>query len=132
VDRVVGAVLSPALSLPLGPPDTVVEQRALRRTDGTSVFTRAGSQLFTSAQVLAAERTLVDLAGRRDGRTTDSVDRALQDAWAAGQALNAGQAALVRELATSGARIHLALAPAGTGKTTALTALSHAWTAGGG
>ena len=134
VERVVGAVLSPALSLPLGPPDTVVEPRALRRTDGTSVFTRAGSQLFTSAQVLAAERTLVDLAGRRDGRITgsDSVDRALQDASAAGQALNAGQAALVRELATSGARVQLALAPAGTGKTTALTALSHAWTAGGG
>ena len=37
-----------------------------------------------------------------------------------GLPLNAGQAALVREMATSGARLQLAIAPAGSGKTTAM------------
>jgi len=47
-------------------------------------------------------------------------------------ALNPGQAALVRELATSGSRLQLALAPAGTGKTTAMAVLARAWTGDGG
>ena len=38
----------------------------------------------------------------------------------------------MRELATSGARLQLALAPAGTGKTTALRVLARAWTDAGG
>ena len=49
-----------------------------------------------------------------------------------GLALNAGQVALVREMATSGARVQLALAPAGTGKTTAMAALATAWRNSGG
>jgi ATP-dependent exoDNAse (exonuclease V) alpha subunit len=35
-------------------------------------------------------------------------------------------------MATSGARLQLAIAPAGTGKTTALHALTQAWLEGGG
>ena len=35
-------------------------------------------------------------------------------------------------MATSGQRLALALAPAGTGKTTAMAALSHAWRSSGG
>ncbi len=46
--------------------------------------------------------------------------------------LNPGQTALVRELASSGDRLQLALAPAGTGKTTALAVLARAWTEDGG
>ena len=49
-----------------------------------------------------------------------------------GVELNPGQARLVRELATSGGRLQLALAPAGTGKTTAMRVLARAWTADGG
>jgi hypothetical protein len=54
----------------------------------------------------------------------------LRARWAA--RLNAGQAALVRAMATSGARLQLAIAPAGAGKTTAMRALAGAWTEGGG
>ncbi|MCO7218576.1 AAA family ATPase [Klenkia sp. PcliD-1-E] len=46
--------------------------------------------------------------------------------------LNTGQTDFVRQLATSGARVQAALAPAGTGKTTALGVLAAAWRAGGG
>ena len=57
---------------------------------------------------------------------------ALLEATANGVSLNAGQIALVREMSTSGARLQLAIAPAGTGKTTAMRALAAAWRHGGG
>src|SRR3954464_386554 len=73
-------------------------------------------------------------AGRRDGHVTPSaaVEVALLESVANGVTLNPSQAQLVRELATSGAQVQLALAPAGTGKTTALRALATAWRVGGG
>ena len=49
-----------------------------------------------------------------------------------GVALDTGQAELVRALATCGARVQVALAPAGSGKTTAMATLAKAWRGGGG
>jgi hypothetical protein len=49
-----------------------------------------------------------------------------------GTAPDAGQASLVRQMCTSGARLQLAIAPAGAGKTTAMRALTLAWTQDGG
>ena len=49
-----------------------------------------------------------------------------------GTALDTGQASLVRQMCTSGARLQLAIAPAGAGKTTAMRALTLAWTEDGG
>jgi ATP-dependent exoDNAse (exonuclease V) alpha subunit len=49
-----------------------------------------------------------------------------------GTALDTGQAFLVRQMCTSGARLQLAIAPAGAGKTTAMRALTLAWTQDGG
>jgi len=49
-----------------------------------------------------------------------------------GIALDTGQASLVRQMCTSGARLQLAMAPAGAGKTTAMRALTLAWTEDGG
>ena len=94
----------------------------------------AGSQLYTSNPVLAAEQTVLAAAGRTDGRRADPqhVEVALLEATANGLSLNDGQAAFVRELATSGSRCQLALAPAGTGKTTALQVLTRAWVEDGG
>ena len=48
--------------------DGISEPAALRRADGSSVYTVAGSELFTSARILAAEQRLVAAAGRTDGR----------------------------------------------------------------
>jgi ATP-dependent exoDNAse (exonuclease V) alpha subunit len=61
-----------------------------------------------------------------------AVDLALLEMAANGSALDAGQASLVRQMCTSGARLHLAIAPAGAGKTTAVGALALAWTQDGG
>jgi ATP-dependent exoDNAse (exonuclease V) alpha subunit len=133
IDLLVDQVLN-SRSISLARPDTAVEPKTLQRTDGASVYTVAGAELFTSRRILAAEQRVIATAGRRDGHTitTAAVDEALVEATANGLALNAGQAALVREMATSGARLQLAIAPAGTGKTTALQVLAAAWRHGGG
>ena len=116
------------------PNDGITEPAALRRSDGTSVYTVAGSELFTSTRILDAEQRLVATAGRYDGHTISpaTVDVALLQATANGVTLNAGQVALVRQMATSGARLQLVIAPAGAGKTTAMQTLAAAWTEAGG
>jgi hypothetical protein len=122
VDLLVGEALQ-NLSVSLAPPnDGITEPAMLRRTDGASVYTVAGSELFSSTRILDAEQRLVDTAGRYDGHAISpaAVDVALLQATVNGVALNAGQVALVRQMATSGARLRLAIAPAGTGKTTAM------------
>jgi AAA domain/TrwC relaxase len=134
VDLLVGEVLG-NLSVSLARPDDgITEPSLLQRSDGTSVYSVAGSDLFTSTRILDAEQRLVEVAGRYDGRAISSaaVDVALLQATANGVTLNAGQSALVRQMATSGARLQLAIAPAGTGKTTAMQTLAAAWTQAGG
>jgi conjugative relaxase-like TrwC/TraI family protein len=119
----------------LAPPDDGInEPEPLRRVDGSSVYTVAGADLYTSKRILEAEQRLVDTAGRRDGMAVDqsAVDLALLEMAANCTQLDAGQAALVRQMCTSGARLQLAIAPAGAGKTTAMQALALAWTQDGG
>ncbi len=134
VDLLVSEVLDGHSVSMARPWDTISEPVQLRRADGSSVYTQAGADLFTSSKVLAAEQRLVDTAGRHDGYAVEasSIDLALLESTANGITLNAGQATLVREMATSGARLQLAIAPAGSGKTTAMRALASAWSDGGG
>jgi hypothetical protein len=122
-------------SVLLAPPgDGIEEPEVLRRVDGASVYTLAGADLYTSQRILDAEQRLIATAGRRDGTAVDesAVDLALLEMAANGTALDPGQAALVRQMCTSGARLQLAIAPAGAGKTTAMRALTSAWAQDGG
>jgi conjugative relaxase-like TrwC/TraI family protein len=135
LDQTVTDILEQALaveSLPLSRTEAVTEPQALRRRDGTSAYTIAGADLFTSPTILNAEQHLITAATRHDGRRVPHtlVDQALTANHHV--RLNPGQAHLVRALATSGARLQLAIAPAGSGKTTALQVLTHAWTRSGG
>ena len=134
VDRLVARVISAQSVRITQPVDDVAEPAELRRADGSSVYEVAGSTMFTSEAILTAERRLVALAGRGNGRRASqrAVGIALLEQAANGVTLNAGQAALVTGMATSGARLQLAIAPAGTGKTTAMRALAAAWDADGG
>ena len=133
VDRLVTAALS-RHSIPIGLPDAGPDPEELRRPDGASVYEIAGSRLYTSARILAAEQALVAAAHRRDGHAVDpqTVELALLESAVNGVELTPGQAQVARELACSGARLQLALAPAGTGKTTAVAVLARAWTDAGG
>jgi len=138
VHTVVNLLLDQALTscvpltrpVPGEPPEPV----PLRRRDGASVYTVAGSQLYTSNAILTAEARLAAAAGLRDGWVVPgpALDKALLEYSTNGVELNPGQVLMVREMATSGARVQLAIAPAGSGKTTAMNALSRAWTQAGG
>ncbi|HEY3409068.1 MAG TPA: MobF family relaxase, partial [Propionicimonas sp.] len=122
-------------SIPLGPSDDgISEPAALRRADGASVYSVAGNRLYTSTSILQAEQRIVTNAGRNDGPVVPgtAIDLALLETESNGVPLNAGQMELVRAMATSGARVQLAIAPAGSGKTTAMQALARAWTNNGG
>ncbi len=118
----------------LAAPDDIEGPEVLRRVDGSSVYTVAGVGLYTSQRILDAEQRLVTIAGTRDGTVLDRtvVDLALLEMAANGTALDTGQASLVRQMCSSGARVQLAMAPAGAGKTTAMRALTLAWTEDGG
>ena len=106
----------------------------LRRLDGASVFTVAGTEQHTSLRILAAEQHILDAAARTDGHALHpiAVDLGLVEATANGHHLDAGQAAMVQMLTTDRRRIQLVIAPAGAGKTTALKVLADTWTGGGG
>ena len=138
IDGVVEAVVSHVverLSTNLTPDlDLIADPTSLRREDGTSVYRHSGRDRFTSQRILAAEEAITTAAALRGGRTVskDAVEASLLGSVAHGVSLNDGQAALVRVMATSGARVQVAIAPAGAGKTTAMQVLARAWTDSGG
>jgi hypothetical protein len=134
VDLLVDEVLGRRSVALAAPYDYIEEPDALRRTDGSSVYTIAGAALYTSQRILDAEARLVAAAGRRGGASVEqtALELALLEMAANGTALDAGQASLVRQTCTSGARVQLAIAPAGAGKTTAMRAMTLAWTQDGG
>jgi ATP-dependent exoDNAse (exonuclease V) alpha subunit len=134
VDLLVDEVLDRRSVVLAAPADNIEEPEPLRRVDGSSVYTVAGAALYASQLILDAELRLLTAAGQRGGAYVDStaVDLALLEMAANGTALDAGQAELVRQMCSSGARLQLAIAPAGAGKTTAMRALTLAWTEDGG
>ncbi|WP_245618391.1 MobF family relaxase [Knoellia aerolata] len=134
VDAVTDRALSVASVRITSVGDGVPDPPELRRADGSSVYDIAGSALFTSTEILTAEARLLSTAGAADRRpaSPEAVALTLLEQAANGVTLNAGQASLVRGMATSGARLQLAIAPAGAGKTTAMRALAAAWVEDGG
>jgi hypothetical protein len=130
VDRIVAAALANhCVAITTDLDSDLGEPEALRRPDGTSVFARHDSTTYSSPAIIAAERRILEAADQRDGRVVDEtgITLALLEYHAQrGVELNAGQAAMVRAMATSGARLQLGLAPAATGKTTAMGPLATA------
>lgn len=113
--------------------DSVVEPEGLpgmRRSDGTCVYRHSGSDHFTSPRILEAEARLVAAAGAVSdfGFTAEEIEVTLAACAVDGERLNRGQADLVRAMAGGGERLQLGLAPAGSGKTTAMRALARVWT----
>ncbi|HET9656296.1 MAG TPA: AAA family ATPase, partial [Kineosporiaceae bacterium] len=135
VDAVVSAALSDKHSTPLDIPDPTrnADPQVLRRADGTSVYEVAGTRRYSSEPVMAGERFILATAGRRDAWVIapEAVEAAIAESAAAGRPLNPGQEQLVRQLAGTPAPLALGLAPAGTGKTTAMRVLARAAALGG-
>jgi hypothetical protein len=135
-ERAVSDVVDVALStwsLSTEPPELVAEPMALRRSDGSSVFTQHGAQRYTSQAVLDAEARLVDAAGTAttvgvDGQSTDVV--LAEHEQRTGRRLDLGQRALVKAFACDGRLVLAGIGPAGAGKTTAMKALAEVIDAG--
>ncbi|WP_156391133.1 MULTISPECIES: MobF family relaxase [unclassified Nocardioides] len=106
--------------------DPVTEPAALRRSDGTSVYRHTGADHFTSQRILDAEQRIVRAAGQPCGTSIDPIDieLSLMKAELDGARLNAGQRELVLAMLSDPRQVALALAPAGSGKTTAMSALA--------
>ena len=137
IDLLVDEVLDRRSVALAAPAANIEEPEVLRRVDGSSVYTVAGADRYTSQRILDAEARLVAAAGRYGGASVEqvAVDLALLEMvrmTANRTELDAGQASMVRQMCTSGARLQLAIAPAGAGKTTAMRALTLAWTQDGG
>jgi conjugative relaxase-like TrwC/TraI family protein len=67
VDLLVDEVLQHRSVALAAPPDGIEEPVGLRRVDGSSVYSIAGADLYTSQRILDAEQRLVAVAGRRGG-----------------------------------------------------------------
>jgi conjugative relaxase-like TrwC/TraI family protein len=91
--------------------------------------TDAGEQRFTTKELLACERSILEgTARRRDSMTAVLVKRSVDSALAGAQPmLNTDQAAAVQAITTSGNGVDTTQALAGTGKTTMMRTLADAY-----
>ncbi|MFI9504206.1 MobF family relaxase [Nocardia sp. NPDC052566] len=141
-EAVLAETLSPAKALAQDDPDLADEPELrcvpvpFRRSDGTSVYTSANQQLYTSARTHSVERQLIDLSVQTGARQLppDIVAAAIRtyNARSPDRPLNAGQVSVIEGFAGSGLRVRTTNAPAGSGKTTAMAVLADAWRASGG
>jgi conjugative relaxase-like TrwC/TraI family protein len=111
--------------------------RLLQRPDGESVFTRHGSQRYTSEQILSAEQRLVDASQTMAGPVVsrfarDLAIRRFEKSSRKNVQLNPGQRALVEHFVSSGRALTVGIGPPGTGKSTAMRAVREAWETTGG
>jgi conjugative relaxase-like TrwC/TraI family protein len=125
VEHLVDAVTASLINL-TPDRDPISDPAVLRRSDGTSVYRHTGADHFTSQRILDAEQRIVTAAGAITADAPDPIDieLALTQAELEGTRLNDGQRQLVQALASDPHRVVLALAPAGSGKTTAMSALA--------
>ena len=125
-ERIVAAALGEHSIAVTSHADTEMDEpAALRRRDGASVYTRHDTTVYTSADDpgrRAAHPGTPPAARRPCRRRRQHRLGPAGSPRPARVELNDGQQTLLRDMATSGARVQLALAPAGTGKTTAMAA----------
>lgn len=125
LDAVTDAALARCLSLEA--PALFAAAGRYAGRGGTSVFDRPDEHVFTDAVILDAEARLLDAARDTTAPTAPVLDEALRAPVAAGGRLAADQADAVRAIAGSGRLVDLLVGPAGSGKTTTLSALRTAW-----
>lgn len=116
--------LSRPLPLAGGERGLLVEAVQARATELSVQLGEAGRR-FSSPALIDAERSVLDGAKSSTGRAVpaEAVDAALERLAAAGMVLGADQEAAVRALCASTAEVRALVAPAGSGKTTAMRAV---------
>src|SRR5665811_2573185 len=131
-EAVVGMVVDAArrASLSLTPPELAMSPAVFRREDGSSRFHPRHSDVFSSAELLAAEDRLLARANNTEAATVDlEVVEEVTSREVLGHLLSDEQAQTLAAIAVSGRQVDLLIGPAGAGKTTAMRALHAARTA---
>ncbi|MGC3021874.1 MULTISPECIES: MobF family relaxase [unclassified Brevibacterium] len=116
-------------SLRLTPPELATSPAAFRRPDGTSVFRRRHSTVFSSTVLLKAEDRLLERSRTLTGPMVEveTVEKITAKPDREGHLLGDDQAAALTQIAVSGRVLDVLVGPAGAGKTTAMAALRQAW-----
>jgi hypothetical protein len=110
-------------------PDTTQWPAELRLASGKSVFERPAAARYSTHGQFHAENALRAAAVQRAAQLTDDeADQVLSRFADAGMPLGVDQAAAVRGMLTSGARVEVLQAAAGTGKSFAVGVLAETWT----
>ncbi|GAA2870951.1 hypothetical protein GCM10010472_30370 [Pseudonocardia halophobica] len=119
-----------AVALDAERPGASVLPPELRLANGASAYQAPGGRLFATPDQLRTERILVAATAARDAAAVapHQVQRFLQGLREAGIELGVDQAAAVRGVLTSGARLESLVGPAGTGKSFVVGTLARAWT----
>ncbi|MEU4292089.1 MobF family relaxase [Kribbella sp. NPDC026596] len=101
----------------------------LRRADGSSAYSAPGAERYVTPDHIKAERQLARSGYARGAATMSAAetDAFVKRLAAAGLALGPDQAAAVRGILGSGARVETLIGPAGTGKSRVVGALAKAW-----
>ncbi|MDD7941681.1 MobF family relaxase [Actinomycetospora lutea] len=101
----------------------------LRLTSGRSAYDAPGAKLYATPEHVHTERALTAATRRGDASATPTTvaNRFLGQLRESGLELGVDQAAAVRGVLTSGARIETLVGPAGTGKSFVVGTLAKAW-----
>jgi len=118
-----------AASLRLTPPELASSPPVFRRDDGSSVFRPKGSTVYSPERVLAAEDRLLAASNGRGAPTVllAWIEEAARTKNMNGHVLSADQEQAVAKIGVSGRTLDVLVGPAGTGKTTTMSALRQAW-----
>jgi conjugative relaxase-like TrwC/TraI family protein len=101
----------------------------LRLANGRSAYDAPGAKVYATPEHVHTERALTAAARRGDATAapTQVADRFLAQLSGSGVELGVDQAAAVRGVLTSGARIETLVGPAGTGKSFVVGSIAEAW-----
>jgi len=104
----------------------------VRRADGRVVPATAEERRYSTAELLALERRVIDgSSGRRDDQAGTVAPDRVEEVLSARPELSAEQVGMVRRLLRGGEGVQVVVGPAGTGKTFALDAARAGWEAEG-
>lgn len=128
-EAVVGMVVDAAEreSLRLAPPELAATPAAFQRVNGTSVFRPKHSAVFTSTEVMAAEANLLERSESETAPRVSTTVRATLGRHRGTATVDARQLEAIARIVASGRVVDLLVGPAGTGKTTTMSALRRAW-----
>ncbi len=135
IDQIVGladAFLAAEYVIPLDTSTGLRTSDVIRRADGRVVAVHVDEQRWTTPEMLATERAVINMAlDRQHDHVAVAHPLHVDAALAARPSLSDEQVRMVRQLTTSGAGVDAVEGVAGSGKTHALAAAHDAWHASG-